>query len=151
LWTPWCSSGKSISQLLSKLREADQEQPSFQTTEGATMQIIVSTDSNIDGHERFSQWVETEVAQTLAQFETSITRVEVHLKDESAHAKSGDHIVCALEARPAGFPPVAVRHLAATPNEAVKGAAAKLRRTLDSTLGRLRAHNGGASDPTDDV
>jgi hypothetical protein len=115
------------------------------------MQVFVSTDSNIEGHERFVLWVESEVVQTLSQFESAISRVDAHLKDESANAKGGDHIMCSLEARAAGLQPVAVSHLAATPNEAVTNAAAKLKRALDSALGRLREHKGATSIRTDEV
>jgi hypothetical protein len=44
---------------------------------------------------------------------------------------------CLLEARLAGLQPIAVSHEAATLQEAVAGAADKLKRSLDSSLGRL--------------
>jgi hypothetical protein len=44
-----------------------------------------------------------------------------------------------------------VSHLAATPNEAVMGAAGKLKRALDSAIGRLRAHKGATSIRTDEI
>jgi hypothetical protein len=114
------------------------------------MQIFVNTDSKIDGHERFVHWVESEVAQTLSQFKSAISRVDAHLKDESADAKGGDHVMCVLEARAAALKPVAVSYLAATPSEAVTGAAAKLKRALDSALGRLRKHKGAHSIRNDE-
>jgi hypothetical protein len=117
---------------------------------GVQMQIFVSTDSNIEGHERFALWVESEVARTLSQFESAISRVDAHLKDESANAKGGDHIMCSLEARAAGLQPVAVSHLAASANEAVTGAVGKLKRALDTALGRLREHKGAPSIRNDD-
>jgi hypothetical protein len=64
--------------------------------------------------------------------------VEVHLSDENSDKKSGvDDMRCLLEARLAGLQPIAVSHEAATLQGAVHGAAEKLKRSLDSTLGRL--------------
>jgi len=45
---------------------------------------------------------------------------------------------CLLEARLAGRQPVAVTDAAATVEQAVDGAVRKMRRSLDSTLGRLQ-------------
>ena len=53
-------------------------------------------------------------------------------------AKSGTaDIRCLLEARPTGRQPLAVSHQAATLVEAVDGAADKLKRAMESLLGRL--------------
>ena len=79
----------------------------------------------------------------LSGFSDQITRVEVHFSDEKGgKAGTGDKR-CLLEARPAGRQPVAVSHEASTLEEALDGAAGKLRRLLESTLGRLHDHKGG--------
>ena len=52
-------------------------------------------------------------------------------------ASGGADKRCTMEARIAGHQPLAVSHHAAGLDEAFRGAAEKLKRALDSTLGRL--------------
>ena len=47
------------------------------------MQIYVRTDNNIDGSGKLTAYVEREVAAALSRFSDHITRIEVHLSDES--------------------------------------------------------------------
>lgn len=108
------------------------------------MQIFVRTDNNIDGHERFAHWVESEVGQTLSQFGSAINRVDVYLKDESAGRRGGDHILCVMEARSAGLQPIVASHRDGTSSEAVTGAVAKLKRTLESARDRFREHKAAS-------
>lgn len=102
------------------------------------MIIQVNTDKNITGNSEMAQQIEAEVVNGLEHFSEKITRVEVHLSDENSAKKSGSNDMrCLLEARPAGLQPVTVSHQAATLEQAVEGAVEKLKRSLDSTLGRL--------------
>ena len=101
------------------------------------MKIQINTDANIHGTETLTTRVSDEVQHALARFETRITRVEIHLSDES-RGKSGLHDQrCMLEARLEGLKPMAVTDHAATLDKAVHGAAQKLVHLLESTLGRL--------------
>jgi hypothetical protein len=105
------------------------------------MQIKINTDHNIHGREKLADEVRSVVEGALVRFSDRITRVEVHLADESSHHKSGkDDKRCMMEARLAGRQPTAVTHHAATLELAVEGAAAKLKRTVESTLGREEHH-----------
>ncbi len=109
------------------------------------MQIHVSTDRNLEGHEGLTRHVEASLKAGLARFREGITSIEVRLSDENA-AKSGNADKrCVIEARPAGRNPVAVSDNRATIEEAVEGATRKLRRLLDSAQGRSNDHKGGAS------
>jgi len=102
------------------------------------MKIQINTDSNIAGNAQLRQEIDTLLRGALDRFSEKITRVEVHLRDENSDKKSGvDDMRCLLEARLAGLQPIVVSHEAATLQEAVDGAAAKLKRSLDSSLGRL--------------
>lgn len=102
------------------------------------MQVQINTDSNIEGHDELTQQVEAVIRDALDRFSERITRVEVHLSDENSNQKFGiDDKRCLLEARLAGLRPTAVSHQAATLEQAVDGAAEKLKRSLESTLGRL--------------
>lgn len=101
------------------------------------MKIQINTDQNIAGDERWADGAEASVATALARFADQITRIELHVSDLNAGKFGTDDKRCLLEARLAGRQPVAVDHQAATVEEAIDGAADKLVRMLDSTLGRL--------------
>lgn len=109
------------------------------------MQVLIHTDNHIEGRESLNQRATSIIESTLARFGDRITRVEAHLSDENSHKSRGDDKRCAIEARPAGGPPVAVTHLADTLDHAVEGAAEKLERLLDSKFGRLDEHKGRTS------
>lgn len=109
------------------------------------MKIQFNTDANIHGTEALAAQVSATVKQALLHFEEHITRVEVHLSDENA-GKSGQHDHrCMLEARLERRQPVAVTEHAATLEQAVHGAAHKLARSLDSTLGHRHDHREKSS------
>ena len=103
------------------------------------MQIQLNTDANIEGHEAMATWIRSTVESALKRFSDHITRVEVHLSDENSDKKGGnDDMRCVMEARMEGRQPVAVTHHGATVDQAVDGAADKLHRMIESTLGRMR-------------
>ncbi len=111
------------------------------------MHIQINTDHNIGGHEELAAWVSGVVEHALARVSDHITRVEVHLSDENSD-KSGQHDKrCMLEARIEGRQPIAVTHDAPTLDQAVDGAAAKLTRLIESTLGRGRHEESRRTDP----
>ncbi len=101
------------------------------------MKIQVNTDDNIQGSEDLEQQTQATVESVLGHLAEHITRVEVHLSDENS-AKGGSHDKrCMMEARLEGHQPVAATDEAATIDQAIDGAAEKLKRLLDHTLGRL--------------
>lgn len=105
------------------------------------MQIQINSDSNIQASEQLADEIRSVVASALDNFSHEVTQVEVHLSDESSLHKSGqDDKRCMIEARLAGRQPTAVTHQAATVEQAVEGAAGKLTRSLQHTLGRLHDH-----------
>jgi ribosome-associated translation inhibitor RaiA len=101
------------------------------------MQIQINTDDNIEGREEFADQIKGVVESALERFSDRITRVEVHLSDENGRKSGQDDKRCMMEARVAGRQPTAVTHQAATLDQAVDGAAEKLKRSLESTLERL--------------
>lgn len=102
------------------------------------MQIQVNTDDNIEGREALTKRVEAALDKAIGHDSDHITRVEVHLGDENS-AKGGERDKrCMMEARLEGRPPTAVTHHAPTLDLAIDGAADKLHRVIESTLGRLR-------------
>jgi ribosome-associated translation inhibitor RaiA len=112
------------------------------------MQIQINTDRNIEGHEALAAQVRGVVERALSRISDHITRVEVHLSDENSDKKGGnDDMRCVMEARLEGRQPIAVTHQAATLDQAVDGAADKLTRLIESTLGRLRDQKSRRTDP----
>ena len=111
------------------------------------MQIQVQTDHNIEGREALVNHVSEVVASALGRFSDHITRVEIHLSDENGDKSRGDDKRCMIEARLEGHHPVAVTHLAGTVDQAVDGAADKLARLIDHSLGRRRELDNRRTDP----
>ena len=102
------------------------------------MQVQVNRDRSIEGDEAVVALLEAIVRGDLDRVGERNTRVEVHPRDENSDEKGGvDDLRCKIEARVAGFRPVAVTHDAATMEEAVSGAAGEMKRSLESTLARL--------------
>ncbi|MDD2321772.1 MAG: HPF/RaiA family ribosome-associated protein, partial [Geobacteraceae bacterium] len=112
-----------------------------------SMKIQINTDSNIEGNEALAAHVRSTVAGVLDRISDTITRVEVHLSDESSQKKSQNDKRCVMEARLEGRQPVAVSDQAATLDQAVAGAADKLARLIEHTFGRLRDQEGHRTDP----
>jgi ribosome-associated translation inhibitor RaiA len=112
------------------------------------MQIQINTDRNIEGREALAAQVSGVVENALSRISDRITRVEVHLSDENSDKKGGnDNMRCVMEARLEGRQPVAVTHQAETLDQAIDGAADKLTRLIESTLGRLRDQRNRRTDP----
>lgn len=110
------------------------------------MQIQVNTDNHIAGGMELNRQVEAVVEGSLGRFGDQVTRVEVHLTDESSAAKSRDDDKrCVMEVRLAGLQPIAVSHQGPTLDQALEGAADKLQRTLVRTLGRMDDRRGRSS------
>ncbi len=108
------------------------------------MQIQMNTDGNIEGREGLATHINSVVESALSRFSDQITRVEVHLSDENSDKKSGPNDMrCVMEARLEGRQPIAVTHHAATVDQVVDGAAGKLTRLIESTIGRLRQGSAG--------
>ena len=97
------------------------------------MQIQFNTDHNIEGHEALATQVRGVVESTRSHF--------------SDHKTSENGKRCMMEARLEGHQPIAVTHQAATVDQAVDGAADKLARLIESTLGRLREQKSHRADP----
>ncbi len=102
------------------------------------MQVQVNTDRNIEGDEAMIDQAVSVVRGALERFSAGISRVEVHLSDQNSDKKSGARDMrCLMEARVEGLKPTAVTHEASTVEDALEGAAGKMQRSLETTLGRL--------------
>ena len=101
------------------------------------MQIHINTDNNIEGREALASYVEGLLEKSLNRFSDQITRIEVHLSDENSHKSGPGDKRCLIEARLKVRNPTSVSHRAATLDLAVKGAADKIKKSIESTLQRL--------------
>ncbi len=101
------------------------------------MHIEVSTDNSIEGSEAFTSHIRGLVQHELAHFEEHISRVEVYLSDAGTGTSGLEEKHCTIEARLKGQQPTAVKDSAMTLEHATKGAGAKLKSALESTLGKL--------------
>ena len=109
------------------------------------MLVNVHTDNHITGREALVQRVEAEVEGTLSRFGERLTRIEVYLSDENGPKHGADDKKCLMEARVAGFHPIAAHHHAANLDDAIEGAAEKLERAIHHALSKHDETKGGLS------
>jgi len=115
------------------------------------MQIQFNTDESVDGREALARHAKEVVQRVLGRFSDDVTRVEIHLSDVNGQKTGENDKRCLMEARVAGRQPVAVTDQTGSLHQAIDGAAQKLKRSLDSTLGKLGEHKRTApSIPSSD-
>jgi ribosome-associated translation inhibitor RaiA len=103
------------------------------------MQVQVETDNAVEGREKLIEHVEGVIRDAVDRYEGQVTHVEAHLGDVNSAEKSGARDMrCMFEARVAGLKNIAVRHQAESLHLAIEGAADKLTKALESTLGKLQ-------------
>ncbi len=110
------------------------------------MQIQINPGKNVTLHSKLSNFVETELNRTLRRFDKHLTRIEVHLTDDT-RIKGTQGKRCTLEARPRGLQPLVVTSFAPNAHQCVSGAAEKMKRQLEATFGRLAARRFNAPEP----
>ena len=111
------------------------------------MLIQINTDHNIEGREALSAHVREVVESALSHISNHITRVEVHLADENGEKSGQLDKRCMMEARLERHQPLAVTFEAATLHKAVDGAADRLARLVEHTIGRLHDEKSHRTDP----
>ena len=104
------------------------------------MQVQFNTDESVVGREALGRHAEEVVRKVLDRFSNEVTRVEIHLSDSNGQKAGENDKRCLMEARVAGRQPIAVTDQANTLHQAIDGAAQKMKRSLDSTLGKLGDH-----------
>ena len=110
------------------------------------MQVLISTDNHIAAHEQhLIRLAEEELSRSLARFADRLSRVEVHLADESARPEVRGDKRCTIEARPLRGEPVSVTGKGNAVGEALTDATRKLEGLLDNRFARLHDVKGGAT------
>jgi len=97
-----------------------------------------SAHSTIANNAGLNEHVQSVLESALSRFRDNITRIEVHLSDSNGPKGGADDIRCVMEARVAGYQPIAVTEQNASVHQSVSGATDKLKRAIDSALGRLQ-------------
>jgi ribosome-associated translation inhibitor RaiA len=110
------------------------------------MQVLLNTDSHIEGNSRLASHVEQLVQNALDRFGNRIMRVVVTLTDRNSDKKSGAHDKrCVMEARLAGLQPVSVTSAEESVDLALDTAIAKLEKTVAKTFDKLSDVKGQRS------
>ena len=104
------------------------------------MTIQINTDKSLTGKKRSSDYFTSQIAEALERFESHITRIEVHLKDENGKKNGINDISCLLEARLEGMKPLAVTNQGDTIDLAVTGAIVKIKVAIETILGKIQKH-----------
>ena len=101
------------------------------------MQIQVNSGNSVAVDDELIRTAESVARRNLGRFEERLTRLEIHVSDLNSHKGGAQDKRCQIEARPAGMDPLSASHDADTIDAALRGAAQKLERLLDTAFGRL--------------
>lgn len=104
------------------------------------MTIQINTDKTLTGEKRSIDFFTSQIAEALQRFESHITRIEVHLKDENGKKDGFNNVSCLIEARLEGRQPIAITNQANTIGLAVSGAIDKIKTAIETILGRIQKH-----------
>lgn len=100
------------------------------------MKIQFNTDKTINGDARHQEFFTDLIEKELERYESHLTRIEAHVKDQNGKKEGVNNILCVLEARLEGRQPIAVSAQADTIELAVSGALDKLKAALETILDR---------------
>ena len=104
------------------------------------MTIKINTDKTLSTDKRSTDFFIALINETLQRFESHITRVEVHLKDENGNKEGFNTVSCLLEARLEGRKPIAITNQTNTIDLALNGAIIKIKNALKKILGKIQKH-----------
>ncbi|MFL6672621.1 MAG: HPF/RaiA family ribosome-associated protein [Massilia sp.] len=113
------------------------------------MQINVNTDRTIASHQGLDEHVQSIVQSAIGRFGDHVNRVDVHLSNENKEKGPDGGNYCMMEARVTGYQPVVVHEHSVNLHQAISNAGDKLKRALDSALGRLHDKNKHEPLPVD--
>jgi hypothetical protein len=104
------------------------------------MIIQINTDKTLSGEKRSADFFTTQINDALERFESHITRIEVHFKDENGNKDGFNNISCLLEARLEGRQPIAITNQANTIDLALTGAIDKIKTAIETIVGKIQKH-----------
>lgn len=101
------------------------------------MQVLLQTDTNIEGSQRMSEHLQTVVNDAMGRFGERVLRVEAHLSGVDGRVHLGaDSIHCMMEARLIDLEPVVVTEQGPSAHQAIDGAVRKLKRAVGAAIGK---------------
>lgn len=106
------------------------------------MDVQINTANNVAGREALTQQLEEAVRTRLSRFSDRLTRVEVHIGDESGECNTGTDKRCVIEVRPAGRDPISVTEQAGSIDQAAAGALSKVTTALERDFGKITSRKG---------
>ncbi len=104
------------------------------------MIIQINTDKTINGGINKQEYFTSQVEEELKRYQSHITRIEVHLKDENGNKDGLNDKLCTLEARIKGKQPIAVTSKSNTVEAALVGGIYKIKVALKTIIGRIENH-----------
>jgi hypothetical protein len=100
------------------------------------MNIQINTSNNLDGSEKFSNYVTGVIRDSFSRFSDQLTHVELHFSDQNSNKNGARDKRCLIEVRISGRKNTAVTHDADSIDEALIGASDKMIHTLEHTFGK---------------
>jgi len=113
------------------------------------MEVNVNTDNTIQRHQGLDERVRTQVEEAIGRFGDHVRRVDVHLSNENKEKHEDGSNYCMMEALVSGYAPVVVHAHAENLALSISSAVGKLKRALDSALGRLNDKKMREPQPVD--
>ena len=104
------------------------------------MIIQINTDKTLNGDNRHQEYFSSQIKEELERYESHITRVELHLKDENGKKEGVNDKTCVLEARLKGKQPIAVTSQADSIEKAVSEAIDKMKVAVTTVIGKSQNH-----------
>jgi len=112
--------------------------PFFGPISGVTPSMKIQVNyANFAQTQPITDHAEHSVSKALRNFAGQVTRVEVHLMDDSDRGRSLDDKRCTLEVRLAGQHPIAVEERGGDLYAVISSAAKKMHRAVEHRIGRL--------------
>lgn len=102
------------------------------------MIVKINMDKTLSGEERQHDYFRSKVEDELKRFESHITRIEVHLKDENGIKEGFNDLSCMLEARLEGRQPIAVSSQGGTVEQALSNAIDKIKTSVETIIGKSK-------------
>jgi ribosome-associated translation inhibitor RaiA len=113
------------------------------------MEVNINTDNTIQRHQGLDEKVRTQVEEAISRFGDHVRRVDVHLSNENKEKHEDGSNYCMMEALVTGYAPVVVHAHAENLQLSISSAVGKLKRALDSALGRLNDKKMREAPPMD--
>lgn len=102
------------------------------------MLVKINMDKTLSGEERQHDYFSSKVKEEMKRFESHITRIEAHLKDENGIKDGFNDMTCTLEARLEGRQPIAVSSQADTIEKALSAAIDKMKASVETIIGKSK-------------